>query len=164
MDADGDLLTLEQQDRTRWDRALIAEGFSRLAQAASGDRMTVYHTEAMAASVHAASPSWAATDWDAIVRAYDVRLTLAPSPVVELNRIVALAQRDGAVPALAALDALEQRGVLQDSPQRHAVRGELLASAGDHVGARAAFDRAIAAVSATPIRRHWSRRRDALTR
>ena len=104
-DASGDLLTLAQQDRSRWDAGWVHEGLQRLAQAMTGSELTRYHVEAAIASCHAVAPDYAATDWAAILRHYERLRVLAPSAVVELNRAVAVAKVEGARAGLAALRA-----------------------------------------------------------
>ena len=94
-DKDGDLLLLEHQDRSTWNRDWIARGFRHLERAMGGDRLTSYHLEAGIAACHAAAPSWEATDWRAIVGYYDRLLEIEPSPVTALNRAVALAMVEG---------------------------------------------------------------------
>ncbi len=95
VDAAGDLILLAEQDRSRWDPRLIAEGHRQLDLSAAGDELTAYHVEAAIAALHAAAPSAEDTDWDGIVSLYDTLMTIQPTPVVALNRAVALAQRDG---------------------------------------------------------------------
>jgi RNA polymerase sigma-70 factor (ECF subfamily) len=105
-DDDGALILLAEQDRHRWDRDLIARGFRALERAAAGETLTTYHLEAGIAAAHAAAPSFAATDWRGILDLYDQLLDLHPSPVVALNRAVAVAEVRGPAAALEALDAV----------------------------------------------------------
>jgi RNA polymerase sigma-70 factor (ECF subfamily) len=114
LDGDGELHPLFQQDRTRWDRRLAVEGLRLLDRAAEGSVVTAYHVEAAIAAVHAASPTVEETDWRAIVGLYDRLMTIAPSPVVALNRAIAIGQRDGPERGLAALDTIAgaERSVL----------------------------------------------------
>jgi RNA polymerase sigma-70 factor (ECF subfamily) len=102
---DGALILLAEQDRGRWDRSLIARGFRALERAATGETLTAYHLEAGIAAAHAAAPRFGDTDWRGILDLYDQLMTVNPSPVVALNRSVALAEVEGPAAALAALEA-----------------------------------------------------------
>jgi len=106
LDDGGQLLLLAEQDRGRWDRALVAEGLRWLDRAAEGDALTPWHVEAAIAASHAAAPSFDATDWARIRRLYDLLWRLDPSPVVALNRAIAIGMADGAEAGLRALGAL----------------------------------------------------------
>jgi RNA polymerase sigma factor (sigma-70 family) len=140
--ADGSPVLLEDQDRTKWDRAQIARGVTALARAnASGQGLGPYGLQAALAECHATAPSAEATDWDRIVRIYDALAQLAPSPVVELNRAVAVAMANGPADALTIVDGLTG---LDDSHLLPSVRGELLARLGRHGEAAVEFDRAAA--------------------
>ena len=116
LDAHGDLSSLIDQDRSRWDADLIERGRALLEQASSGSEATPYHLEAAIAAVHAGSPSIDSTNWDAIVQLYDRLLNLAPSPVVALNRAVAIAQRDGPDAGLVAIRAIPDADRLRNYP------------------------------------------------
>jgi RNA polymerase sigma-70 factor (ECF subfamily) len=140
IDADGALVRLPQQDRARWDHAMISEALGCLDRSARGDDESVYHIEAEIACCHAIAPSWEATDWDRIVGGYDKLLAIWPSPIVALNRAVALAERDGAEVGLAALDKLQGQSALQRYHLYYGTRGELLARLGRTDEARAAFE------------------------
>jgi RNA polymerase sigma factor (sigma-70 family) len=146
LDANGAPVLLPDQDRTRWDRRLIAVGLTELAAAAKGDRLSVYHLQAEIAACHALAASWAETDWPRILAAYDDLLRVAPSPVVRLNRAVALANVAGPAAGLAELAELARNPALFASPHFQAALGELSRQAGDQHGAasgyRAAIDRA----------------------
>ena len=135
LDPSGNLTSLVEQDRTRWDRKMIDEGVAWLERSASGDALSRYHVEAAIAAVHAGSPSIEETDWAAIVSLYDRLSGIAPSPIVELNRAIALAQRDGPEPGLAAIEAIADGERLSEYPFYHAARGELELRLGN--GARA---------------------------
>ncbi|MDQ2958753.1 MAG: RNA polymerase subunit sigma-24 [Actinomycetota bacterium] len=137
---DGELVTLERQDRSAWDAAAIAEAHALLAHG-SGPR-TGYRIQAELAAVHADAASAQDTDWPAIVALYAELLDLQPSPVVALNRAVAIGLADGPLAGLAELDALAAEPVLHDYLPWHAARGELLARAGRKADAVAAFGRA----------------------
>lgn len=105
-DEAGNLKALLDQDRSRWDGALIAEGLKRLDESAAGDQLSVYHVEAAIAAIHAAAPRAEETPWGQIVALYDVLMKLGPSPVVALNRAIAIAQHDGPARGLEAIDAI----------------------------------------------------------
>jgi len=111
-DEAGDLLLLAEQDRTRWDRRLVAEGMRHLARSAAGREVTPYHVEAAIAATHAAAPDAERTDWPAVLRLYDDLLAMKPSPVVALNRAVALAMAEGPEAGIAALGALSGEAAL----------------------------------------------------
>jgi RNA polymerase sigma-70 factor (ECF subfamily) len=121
---DGELVLLADQDRSRWDRTLIAQAISLIEQAAAQKRPGPYQLEAAIAACHAEATSLAATDWQQIVVLYDLLLRMRPSPVVRLNRAVALRQIAGAEAALAEVNALAEE--LDGYHLFHAIRGELL--------------------------------------
>jgi RNA polymerase sigma-70 factor (ECF subfamily) len=127
---DGTLVPLEEQDRSSWDRALMARGFAALDRAAEGAEVTDLHLEAAIAAKHTAAPSWAATDWAGIVNVYDRLLALRPTPVVALNRAVAVGQADGPAAGLRALDQIADLDLLQDYLFLDATRADLLRRAG----------------------------------
>lgn len=138
---DGGIVLLAEQDRSRWDRRLIHLADHHLATAAQGTVLSTYHVEAMIASVHAHAPAIDATDWPRIVALYDTLMLLAPSPVVALNRVIAVGQVEGPLAAHAALEALPQAEHL---PYYHAAKATFLSALGRTEEARAAYDRAIA--------------------
>jgi len=144
LDASGNLTTLFDQDRSRWDRASIDEGTSWLARSAEGDELSRYHVEAAIASLHARAPSVDETDWSAIVSLYDMLMRIAPSPIVALNRAIALAQRDGPETGLKAIDAISDRDRLDGYPFYQAARGELELRRGNGAAACERFKDAIA--------------------
>jgi RNA polymerase sigma factor (sigma-70 family) len=144
LDPAGDLVTLAEQDRALWDPNLAADGLLLLERAAAGDTLTDYHLEAAIAATHAVAPSAAATDWAAIVGLYDALMALRPSPVVALNRAVAIAERDGAATGLAELAAIEGSERLAAYPLYHAAFGELARRAGDPAAAADHLRRALA--------------------
>src|SRR5207244_5517711 len=127
---DGSLLLLEQQDRSRWDRALIQRGFDLLDRSASGDQISEYHLEAAIASKHCAAPSVAQTDWAGIVDLYDLLVRLRPSPVITLHRAIAVGEARGAEAGLEALDAVANDPKLRASPYLPAARARLRLGAG----------------------------------
>ncbi|WP_101675976.1 RNA polymerase sigma factor [Alloalcanivorax mobilis] len=125
LDAAGDPVLLEHQDRGRWDRAAIAEGCALVEQALGSGRFGVYSLQGAIAAVHAEAASAEATDWAQIVGLYDVLLRAQPSPVVALNRAVAMAMRDGPQAGLALIEAQLDAGELRDYPLIHAARADL---------------------------------------
>ncbi|WP_439591166.1 RNA polymerase sigma factor [Microbacterium sp.] len=140
-DAEGLPLTLEEQDRGRWDRSAITRGRTALAIAAAAPQgLGYYGLQASVAECHATAPSFAQTDWPRIVSLYDALLQLAPSPVVALNRAVAVSMAEDPSAGLQIVDALAEE--LNDFRPWHAVRGELLERLGEQDAARAAFQRA----------------------
>jgi RNA polymerase sigma-70 factor (ECF subfamily) len=138
----GELILLEDQDRSRWDRGMIEEG-ARLVEQAMGSRRAGFYTiQAAIAATHAASPSVGATDWGRIVSLYDALGRLDPSPVIELNRAIAVAMRDGPAAGLALVDAILERGELLDYRLAHASRAELCRRLGRNAEALASYERA----------------------
>jgi len=127
---DGNLLLLAEQDRSRWDRALLAEGLRRLGQSAAGSVLSAWHVEAAIAAQHAAAASYAETDWPAILRLYDLLLATRPSPVVALNRAVAVGMAEGPEAGLAALQQIPDRALLAGYPFLPAAIAELELRAG----------------------------------
>lgn len=142
-DAEGRPVLLEEQDRTLWDRTLIAEGQALIDAAFASGEIGPYCLQAAIAALHAEAPSAPATDWAQIVGLYDVLLGVAPSPVVELNRAVALAMRDGAEAGLRQVDAILARGELGDYHLAHAARADLNRRLGRWGEARSAYQRAL---------------------
>jgi RNA polymerase sigma-70 factor (ECF subfamily) len=154
----GDLVLLDDQDRSLWNRDQITEGVSLLEQARSSDRVGPYTIQAAIAAMHAQAPSSAATNWDQIVRLYDLLLQANPSPVVELNRAVAVAMRDGPLAGLARIDAILTRGDLGNYHLAHAARAALCRQLGRTAEARASYERALALARQEPERRFLARR------
>ena len=154
----GDLVLLDEQDRSLWKHPLIAEGSALVERALVSGRAGPYALQAAIAAVHAAASDAAATDWAQIVGLYDVLLRLDPSPVVELNRAVGVAMRDGAAAGLAAVDAILARGELADYHLAHAARADLCRRLGKADEARAAYQRALALTRQMPERRFLERR------
>lgn len=143
VDEHGDLLRLDGQDRSRWDRALIGRGLVELMAAASGSDVSEYHLQAGIAAIHCTAADYASTDWSRILRHYDDLYRLKPSPIVGLNRTVALANVQGAEAGLAALAALPQRDVIETHYLYHAVLGELHWRRRDFAAAAACYRRAL---------------------
>jgi len=155
---DGDVVLLEDQDRSLWDRGQIREGVRLVEQALSSGRPGPYTIQAAIGAVHAEAASTAATDWNEIVGLYDALLHVSPSPIVELNRAVAVAMRDGPAAGLAIVDGLLGRGELRDYRLAHAARGELCRRLGRTSDARSSFERALALTRQGPDRRLIERR------
>jgi len=156
--ASGDLIRLEDQDRSRWNRELIAEGVALVERALGTRRFGPYTLQAAIAAVHAEAPSAGETDWQQIVALYDILARLDPSPVVDLNRAVALAMRDGPAAGLAVVDAILARGELKDYHLAHAARADLCRRLGRGADARASYERALALVRQEPERRFIQQR------
>src|SRR5690606_32601764 len=154
----GDLVLLDEQDRSRWDRALITEGSRLVERALSTRRFGPYTIQAAIAALHAEAPTFDDTDWTEIAALYDVLLRVDPSPVVELNRAVAIAMRDGPEAGLASVDAILARGELSDYRLAHAARADLCRRLGRTAEARAAYERALALTKQAPERRFLERR------
>src|SRR5690349_20416667 len=156
--ATGEVILLEQQDRSHWSRALIAEGTALVERSLASRRIGPYTLQAAISAVHAEAPTAAATDWAQIVGLYDVLLRADPSPVVELNRAVAVAMRDGPAAGLALIDALLAKGALADYHLAHSARAELCRRLGRTADARASYERALALARQEPQRRFLERR------
>jgi RNA polymerase sigma-70 factor (ECF subfamily) len=163
MSPEGDLILLEHQDRSLWNRAQIEEGARLVREALASGNSGPYAIQAAIAAVHAEAPTAEATDWNEIVGLYAVLMTMAPSPVVELNRAVAIAMRDGPGPGLAIVDAILARGELREYRLAYAVRAELCRRLGRTSDARAAFERALALTKQEPERRFLERRLEELS-
>src|SRR5439155_7427724 len=157
MSAAGELILLDDQDRSLWNREQIAEG-TRLVERALSSRPGPYAIQAAIAAVHAEAPDAAATDWAEIVGLYDVLARTDPSPVIELNRAVAVAMRDGPAAGLALVDAILARGDLKDYRLAHAARAELCRRLGRTVDARNSYKRALGLARQEPERRFLERR------
>ena len=161
LDSAGDLYPLHDQDRSRWDSGLVAEGLELLGRSSTGAAVSAYHIEAAIAAAHASAPAVDETDWRLIVSLYDRLMVTAPSPVVALNRAIAIAQRDGAEHGLAALDAIGDRERLERYPFYPAARGELELRRGNRDAAHNHFRAALALARNTPERRFLQKRVDA---
>ena len=154
----GDLVLLEDQDRSLWSREDIKEGLALVQRALSSRRFGPYTLQAAIAAVHAQASSAAATDWTQIVGLYDVLMRAEPSPVVELNRAVAVAMRDGPSAGLALIDAILGRGDLSDYHLVHAARADLCRRLRRIAEARASYERALSLTEQEPERRFLERR------
>jgi RNA polymerase sigma-70 factor (ECF subfamily) len=155
----GDIVLLEEQDRSLWDRAQIAEGLRLVEEALLlPGRPQSYVVQAAIAALHARSPSFAETDWPQIAGLYEVLLRIAPSPVIELNHAAAISMVDGPARALQLVDALAARGGLKGYELLPAVRADLLRRLGRTEAAREAYLAATAATQLEPLRRLYARR------
>lgn len=161
VDADGTLFLLREQDRSKWDRAAVAEGLLALDRAASGETVTALHLEAGIAACHAAAPSWEATRWPEIIELYDELLALTGSPVVAVNRAIAVSRVEGPLAGLAAIAAVEDTAALAHYPMLPAVQAELWREAGDHERAACCYHAALARARSAPEQR-WLTSRLAL--
>ena len=158
----GELVRLDDQDRSRWDRALIAEGTRLVERALVSRRFGPYTIQAAISAVHAEATHPGATDWNEIVGLYDILLRADPTPVVELNRAVAVAMRDGAAAGVTLIDEILSRGDLLDYRLAHAARADLCRRLGRVADARASYERAIALTKQDPERRFLERQLAAL--
>ncbi|AZF38913.1 RNA polymerase ECF-type sigma factor [Pseudomonas sp. R4-39-08] len=156
--ASGELVLLNEQDRSLWDASLIAEGCALVEQALTTPRFGSYCLQAAIAAVHAEAPNAKTTDWPQIVGLYDVLLRAVPSPVIELNRAVAVAMGQGPLAGLALVDGILQRGELQDYHLAHSARGEFCRQLGRVDEARAAYARALTLTRQTPEQRFLEQR------
>lgn len=154
----GDLLLLDEQDRSRWDQALIAEGMALVARVISAEKLGPYTLQAAIAAVHARAPSAADTDWAEIVALYDLLEEVEPTPVVALNRAVAIGMRDGPEAGLAMVDALIETGGLAQYRFAHAAKADMCRRLGRLGAARRAYTRAFELCPPGPDRRFLERR------
>jgi RNA polymerase sigma-70 factor (ECF subfamily) len=154
----GDLVLLEDQDRSLWNREFIKEGLDLVQRALASRRFGPYTLQAAIALVHAEAPTAAETDWAQIFGLYDLLLQAEPSPVVELNRAVALAMRDGPAAGLSLVEAILARGDLENYHLAHAARADLCRRLGRAVEARTSYERALALTRQEPERRFLERR------
>ncbi len=162
LSAEGDIVLLEEQDRSLWDREEIAAGVALVERALASRRVGPYLLQAAIAAVHAEATSPAKTDWNEIVGLYDVLLRMDPSPVVELNRAAAIAMRDGPAAGLALIDAIFARGDLTDYNHAHSARGELLRRLKRLGEASEAYKRALQLVTQDAERRFLEGRLESL--
>jgi predicted RNA polymerase sigma factor len=143
VDESGNLNALADQDRALWDRELIGEGLNFMALSAIGSELSEFHVEAAIAAIHGAARCTEATDWASIVSLYGTLMALRPSPVVALNRAIAIAQRDGPERGLEAINAIEDRGRLSSYPFYAAALGDLELRRGRHKTAKEHFQAAL---------------------
>jgi RNA polymerase sigma-70 factor, ECF subfamily len=154
----GELILLDEQDRSLWDRDQIGEGTRLVERALASRRVGPYTIQAAIAAVHAEAATPASTDWAEIVGLYDVLARVDGSPVIELNRAVAVGMRDGAAAGLVLIDAILERGDLLDYRLAHAARAEFCRRVGKTADAREAYERALAGTRQEPERRFLERR------
>ena len=154
----GELVLLDEQDRRLWDAALIAEGCALVEQALRTRRFGPYCLQAAIAAVHAEAPSAGETDWLQIVGLYDVLLRQVPSPVIELNRAVAVAMRDGPSAGLQLVEGIVSRGELLDYHLAHSARGEFCRQLGRTDEAKAAYEKALSLTQQAPEKHFLARR------
>ena len=156
--ADGEIVLLADQDRSLWERALIAEGVALVERAIASRRFGPYTLQAAIAAVHAEATSADATDWAQIVGLYDVLVRADPSPVIELNRAAAIAMRDGPAAGLASVDTILARGELDSYHLAHSARADLCRRLGRIDEARASYQRALKLARQEPERRFLEKR------
>jgi RNA polymerase sigma-70 factor (ECF subfamily) len=164
IDHNGDLIRLEDQDRNLWNHQQIAEGSALIQRALRSGEVDVYCLQAAIAALHAEAPSFADTDWNEISGFYDLLLRRNPSPVIELNRAVAIAMRDGASAGLVLIDGLITRQQLTDYHLLHAARADLLAQLGELDAASTAYAMALELTDQEPERRFLRKKLTSLTR
>ncbi len=150
---DGELIVLDEQDRSLWDAGMIAEGCALVEASLTTGQIGPYGLQAAIAAVHAEAPSAAETDWEQIVGLYDVLLAAVPSPVIELNRAAAISRRDGPLAGLTLVEAILKRGELLDYHLAHSARAEFCRQLGRVEEARAAYERALELTQQVPERR-----------
>jgi RNA polymerase sigma-70 factor (ECF subfamily) len=155
---EGDMILLEDQDRSLWNREQIIEGIALVRGALLSGRLGQYTLQATIAAVYAVAPNFVATDWAQIVALYDMLAQITPSPVVEMNRAVAVAMRDGPAAGLALIDAILARGDLADYHPAHSARAELCRRLGRTAEARVSYERALGLARQEPERRFLGRR------
>jgi len=158
VDASGNLYALVDQDRSLWDQELVDEGLKLLELSATGSELTAYHVEAAIASMHATAPRTEDTDWGKIVALYDTLLTIRPSPIIALNRAIAIAQYEGPERGLEELHAIDDRERLAAYPFYAAALGELELRRGRHATARQHFQAALA-LARNPMERRFLEQR-----
>jgi RNA polymerase sigma-70 factor (ECF subfamily) len=158
LDTSGNLLSLSDQDRSRWDRALLDDGIRLLELAARGREVSEYHLEAAIAAVHARTARPEDTDWKTIVTLYDARMAIRPSPIVALNRAIAVAQSEGPERGLEEIGSIEDRDRLTAYPFFPAAIGELELRLGKNDTARLRFQDAVALARNPAERRYLEQR------
>ncbi len=154
----GDIVLLENQDRSLWNREYITEGLALVERALASSQVGTYTIQAAIATVHAQAPSAAATDWTQIVGLYDMLLRAEPSPVIDLNRAVAVTMRDGPSAGLELIDAILARGELENYHLAHAARADLCRRLGRRADARSSYEQALRLTQQEPERRFLEKR------
>jgi RNA polymerase sigma-70 factor (ECF subfamily) len=162
VDSDGNLMLMDEQERSRWDQALLTRGVQHLDLAGQGDELTAYHIQAAIAAVHATSSTASDTDWPRLLHLYDALSAVSPSPVVALNRIIPLMMVKGTEIALAALQPLDAEPSLKHYYLLPAVRADLLRRLGRTGEAAASYQEALACPCTEPERRFLHRRIEGL--
>ena len=162
VDGAGDLTTLDEQDRSLWDRRMIVDGIRHLDASATGDLVTPYHVEAAIAACHCAAPTFEETDWERVIELYDELLTIKPTPVVALNRAIALAMARGPQAGIDAADQIAAHASLQDYLPLPTTLGELWRRNGDCAKAAEHFSRALELPSTSLEKRFLLRKLQAL--
>ncbi len=157
VDGNGEMVLLEDQDRSLWDRGLVALGFAHLERSAEGPQMTEYHVQAAIAAVHAGAERADLTRWDRILSLYDDLVALNPSPVIRLNRAVALSRVAGPAAALEALQPLANEPSLANYYLLPSVTGRMFAELGDRANATVCYRRALGQPCSEPERRFLQR-------
>ncbi|MGH9844369.1 MAG: RNA polymerase sigma factor, partial [Blastocatellia bacterium] len=160
----GELALLAEQDRSRWDRRLIYLGYKHLDRSAEGDEFTEYHLQAAIAACHAAASRFDLTDWAEIVRLYDLLVALNPSPVIALNRAVAVAKWQGPAAGIRAIEAITEHPAMQHYYLLPATLGELWHEMGDQTKAAAFYQQALNQPCSEPERRFLAKRLEVVTR
>ena len=160
--ANGELILLDEQDRSRWNRELIHEGVALVRAAFASQEIGPYAVQSAIAAVHAEAASAEATDWNEIVGLYDLLLRITPSPIIELNRSVAVAMRDGPEAGLTLIDGLLVGGELEKYQLAHAARADFCRRLGRHDEARLSYQRAIKLTAQGPAKRFLEKRLAAL--
>jgi RNA polymerase sigma-70 factor (ECF subfamily) len=153
LSSEGELIRLEEQDRTLWDQASLAEGIALVKRAWEAGPPGPYTLQAALAATHASAPTVAATNWDQVIHLYDLLGQVAPSPLVQINRAAAIAMRDGPQAGLDLMEQIMANGDLADYPLAHAARADLYRRLGRTVEARAIYLQALALPQPDPARR-----------
>ncbi len=162
VDGQGDIVLLEDQDRTRWNRDFIHEGLQLIFRAMSSRQIGVYSLQAAIAAEHARAPIASATDWRQITALYDALLTVTPSPIIELNRAVAIAMRDGPESGSTLIQAILDQGDLTEYHLAYAAQADLFRRSGQFQEARSAYEKALTLAQQEPERRFLRQRLEAL--
>jgi RNA polymerase sigma-70 factor (ECF subfamily) len=155
---DGEVVLLDDQDRSLWDEEKIEEGLRLVQTALASRKFGSYSVQAAIAAVHAEARESASTDWPQIVALYDVLLRMHPSPVVELNRAIAVAMRDGFAAGLDLIDRIFERGELSTYHLAHAARADLCRRLGRNAEAKECYERALSLTQQEPERRFYQKR------
>jgi RNA polymerase sigma-70 factor (ECF subfamily) len=158
VDEEGNLLLLQDQDRTQWDRGMIARGLFHFAQSAAGSHVSAYHLQSAIAACHCSAPDYASTDWQRILSLYDDLIRFDDSPVVALNRAIVVANLRGPQAGLAAVAAIPDRDRLESYYLFYAVLGEFEARANDPLAAAGYFRRSLQLAGTRSEQRFLSRR------